>query len=204
MFLKRDHLMPSFRGTAFRDRLRCSRSGMVTLVGLLVMIACGRAPQKLETVKFAGEWHEFEGTWTAAGSRYILKLGPDRQASHGNFSGSLLLAGPSRPAIGFRAEAIVLNDSATGMVGRAVWTDEHGDQAFSELRGEGTAVNNKIVGTFIGGTGRYSGATGTYEFSWRFVLENEDGIVEGQSIGLKGRVSVGSPKATADTGGARP
>ena len=111
-------------------------------------------------------------------------------------NGSLLLAGPSRPGVGFRAEAIVLNDSATGMVGRAVWTDERGDQVYSELRGEGTATGNRIVGTFLGGTGRYAGATGTYEFSWQFVLETEDGTVQGQSVGLKGRVRVGAPPAT--------
>jgi hypothetical protein len=87
---------------------------------------------------------------------------------------------------------IVLNDSETGMLGRAVWTDEHGDQAWSELRGEGNKTTNRIVGTFVGGTGRYSGATGTYEFSWKFLLENEDGNVQGESIGLKGRVRVGS------------
>jgi hypothetical protein len=90
----------------------------------------------------------------------------------------------------------VFSDSATGIVGRAVWTDERGDQAISELRGEGTANNNKIIGTFIAGTGRYSGATGTYEFSWRFVLENEDGVVQGQSIGLNGQIRVDSPQAT--------
>jgi hypothetical protein len=90
--------------------------------------------------------------------------------------------------VGFRSEAILFSDTATGLVGRAAWTDEHGDQAYSELQGQGTATSNKITGTFVGGTGRYSGASGSYEFSWRFVLENEDGAVEGQSVGLKGRV----------------
>jgi hypothetical protein len=84
----------------------------------------------------------------------------------------------------------VFSDTVTGLVGRAVWTDEHGDCAYSELRGEGSASNNKIIGTFLGGTGRYSGATGSYEFSWHFVLENEDGAVQGQSLGLKGRVRI--------------
>jgi hypothetical protein len=37
--------------------------------------------------------------------------------------------------------------------------------------------------------------TGTYEFAWRFVLEAEDGQVQGQSVGLKGRVQFGSPTA---------
>ena len=102
-----------------------------------------------------------------------------------------------------RAEAIVLNDSTTGMVGRAVWTDERGDQVYSELRGEGTATGNKIVGTFLGGSGRYRGAEGTYELSWRFVLESEDGSVQGQSAGLKGRVRLGLPQGTSSAGGPR-
>ena len=97
-----------------------------------------------------------------------------------------------------------MNDSATGMVGRSVWTDERGDQVYSELRGEGTATGNRIVGTFLGGTGRYSGATGSYEFSWRFVLESEDGVVQGQSVGLKGRVHVEARATRTPAEGSRP
>jgi len=169
---------------------------------LLVLSACGCSHRAPTLVASKGGWHDFEGTWTAAGSRYIMQLGSNRQASIANLAGSLLLNGPSRPALGFRAEAIVLNDTAAGMVGRAVWTDEHGDQAYSELRGEGTATSNKVVGTFLGGTGRYSGATGTYEFSWRFLLQAEDGSVQGQSIGLKGRVRFGS-ESTQSSGEGR-
>jgi len=121
-----------------------------------------------------------------------------------DLNGSLLLTGPARSAVGFRAEAVVLNDSATGMVGRSVWTDERGDQVYSELRGEGTATGNRIVGTLLGGTGRFAGAKGTYEFSWRFVLETGDGTVQGESAGLKGRVRAGTPQAAPGAGGARP
>lgn len=164
-----------------------SASCCVVLIGLL-MTTCGRAPQVSKSVVSDGEWHEFQGTWTAVGSRNILLLGVDRRAAVSIFNGSLVLGGASRPGVGFRSEAILFSDTATGLVGRAAWTDEHGDQAYSELQGQGTATNNKITGTFVGGTGRYSGASGSYEFSWRFVLENEDGAVEGQSVGLKGRV----------------
>ena len=69
-----------------------------------------------------------------------------------------------------------------------MWTDERGDQVFSELKGEGTAAENRISGTILGGTGRYAGAEGSYEFSWRFVLEAEDGSIQGSTVGLKGRV----------------
>lgn len=172
----------------------------VALAGFLVVAGCGSMPQATSPLT-GSEWHQFAGTWTAAGARHSIQLGANRQASTAQLTGSLLLAGPSKPAVGFRSEAIVFNDSSTGMVGRAVWTDEHGDQVFSELKGEGTASNNRIVGTFVGGTGRYSGATGTYEFSWRFLLEDEDGTVQGQSIGLSGQVRAASPQGASDAGG---
>ena len=65
---------------------------------------------------------------------------------------------------GIPAEAVVLNDSITGLVGWAVWTDAVGNQVYSELRGESAATGNRMFGTFLGGSGRYQGATGTYCF----------------------------------------
>ena len=169
-------------------------TGVVVAVGVVALAtsSCSPPPSSPANAPVGSEWREFEGTWTAAGSRQSIALGADRRASVSTLKGSLLLSGASRPAVGFRAEAVVFNDSATGMVGRAVWTDAHGDQAWSELRGEGTATGNRIVGTFVAGTGRYAGVTGNYEFSWRFVLETEDGTVQGQSVGLKGRIRGGS------------
>jgi len=175
----------------------------VGLVSLVLVSACGREPQPSKSVLSVGEWLEFQGTWNAVGSRNTMRLGGDRQASISTFNGSLVLAGPLRQEVGFRSEAIAFSDSATGLVGRAVWTDEHGNRIYSELRGEGTAKHNKITGTFVGGTGRYSGATGTYEFSWRFVVENEDGTLQGQSMGLSGRVRLDSERAGAGAGALR-
>jgi hypothetical protein len=173
------------------------------LAGLLALAACGPSSESADVRAEAGGWHEFRGTWTAAGSRHGITLGSDRRASIANFEGTVLLTGDERPAVGFRAEAVVLNDSASGMVGRAIWTDQNGDQAYSELKGQGTNTGNTVVGTFLGGTGRYRGATGTYEFSWRFVLESDDGTVQGQSAGLRGRVRFDEP-ATPGAGGSRP
>jgi hypothetical protein len=135
-----------------------------------------------------GGWREFEGSWTAAGSVRTLALGGTREATLADLHGSLLLAGPSRPGIGFRGDAIALSDNLTGMVGRAVWTDERGHQIFSELRGAGPARGGHVTGTFVGGTGRYAGATGSYEFTWQYVMTGEDGVVQGRAVGLKGRV----------------
>jgi len=168
------------------------RTGIVALA--LVVTACGGpAPEASKPAAVPGEWREFEGAWTAAGSRRTIPLGAGRRASIIDLRGTLLLSGPARPGVGFRAEVIGLVDSAMGLQGRSVWTDERGEQVFSELKGEGTAAENRITGTILGGTGRYAGVTGTYEFSWHFVIESEDGSIQGRTAGLKGRFRIGEP-----------
>ena len=157
----------------------------------LAVGACDREPQPLTTA--SGEWREFEGSWNAAGTRQTIALGTDRKASTIDLRGSMLLAGAGRPGVGFSAQVIALVDSETGLVGRGVWTDERGDRVFSELKGEGTKEKNHIIGTILGGTGRYAGAVGTYEFSWQYVIESEDGSIQGRAVGLKGRVRPGQP-----------
>jgi hypothetical protein len=163
------------------------------LLGLaLAAAACGPASQSPRPAAATGESLEFEGSWNATGGRHSISLGADRLGSILNLKGTMLLAGPGRPGVGFQSEVIGLVDSATGFQGRSVWTDEHGDQVFSELQGEGTAANNHITGKILGGTGRYAGATGTYEFSWQWVMEAEDGSIQGRAVELKGRVRSGS------------
>ena len=162
----------------------------------LAAAACGPSSEPPKSaMPAAGEGREFEGSWNAAGSRRTISLGGDRRGSIIDLRGSVLLSGPGRPGVGFRSDVIALSDSETGLIGRSVWTDEKGDQVFSELKGEGTAAKNLITGTILGGTGRYSGITGSYEFSWRFVIEAEDGSIQGNASGFKGRFQVGQTNA---------
>ena len=72
-------------------------------VGLmaLFMMACSCAPQVANSSR--GEWHDFQGTWTATGSRNIMRLGGDRRAALSSVEGSLVLASPSRSGVGFRS-----------------------------------------------------------------------------------------------------
>ncbi len=189
--------------TSLKANSRARGFRLVVIAALVAAAGCSPSSAPSGAFQSTTEWHEFQGTWTAVGSRHRIPLGTDRRASIADLNGTLLLAGSSRLGVAFRAEALAFNDSATGMIGRAVWTDERGDQVYSELRGEGTATGSRVVGTFVGGSGRYAGATGTYEFSWRFVLQTEDGDVQGQSEGLRGRVRVGSPQVAPDAGGPR-
>src|SRR5258705_5050483 len=130
--------------------------------------ACAPPPQAEPKAASAGEWRAFEGTWSAAGKRHTLELGPDHQASSFYLTGSLLLSGPQRLGVGFRAQAIGLSDSRTGMSARCVWTDEDGDEVFSELKGATVATGGLVEGAIIGGTGRYAGVTGEYSFHWQY------------------------------------
>lgn len=161
----------------------------------LALDACRPAAEAPDSAAASTEWNEFEGSWNAAGTRRTIALGPERTASILDFQGSMLLAGAKRPGVGFRADVIAIVDSETGLVGRSVWTDERGDQVFSELNGEGTATRNRIAGSIVGGTGRYADATGSYEFSWQSVMEADDGSIQGRTVDLKGRVRSRHPNA---------
>jgi len=185
--------MGFLRMTGWPDRKRYwGVSGRhVLLAWAMAAMACGPAAESPRPNGTSGEWLQFEGSWNAAGSRRTISLGADRHGSILDLRGTMLLAGSKRPGVGFRSELIALVDSETGLVGRSVWTDERGDQVFSELQGEGTAARNHITGKFLGGTGRYAGATGSYEFSWQWVMEAEDGTIQGRAIELKGRILPG-------------
>jgi hypothetical protein len=162
------------------------------LLGLaFAAAACGPAKESPRPAAASGGELEFSGSWSGIGSRHTISLGAERFGSIVDLKGTMLLAGPGRPGVGFQSEVIGLVDSATGFQGRSVWTDERGDQVYSELKGEGTAAKNHITGTVLSGTGRYAGATGSYEFSWQWVMEGEDGAIHGRAVDLKGRVKPG-------------
>ena len=169
----------------------------LVLASILAVTACAPETEPVAAAGAPGEWVEFEGSWNAAGSRKTLSLGGDRRGAIVELRGSMLLSGAGRPGAGFHSEVIGLTDTATGFTGRSVWTDEHGDKVFSALEGEGTAARNHISGTLLGGTGRYAGVEGSYEFSWQFVLETEDGAIQGRALELKGRVRLGSESGGA-------
>ena len=168
------------------------------LLGLaFAAAACGPAQESPRPAAASGAELEFSGSWSGLGSRHTISLGAGRIGSIVDLKGTMLLTGPGRPGVGFQSEVIGLTDSATGFQGRSVWTDENGDQVFSELQGQGTAAKNRITGTILSGTGRYAGVTGSYEFSWQFVMEGEEGAVQGRAVDLKGRVQTSAAAGAA-------
>ena len=172
----------------------------VVLASLLFGAACGQPRVPSQVVPSTDEWRTFEGNWSPSGTRQTLDLGTNHRSSIFELTGSLLLIGDRGLGVGFQAQAIGLTDSLAGMQGRCVWTDERGDKVYSELKGEFVATGNQIVGTFLGGTGRYAGVTGEYSFQWLYVLESEDGAVSGRAVDLKGRARLGSAAAAPGGG----
>lgn len=176
----------------------------IALAVTMGVVACGEKPPLAERPPTGDGWHAFQGSWTASGTRHTLHLGGEHRASIVAVGGSMLLGGERRMGVGFRMEVIGLSDDVRGLVGHAVWTDERGDQVFSALKGERVGGGNRITGTITGGTGRYDGVTGDYEFQWQYVIEAEEGMIQGRAIGLKGRFRRGDGAAPTRTGGARP
>lgn len=182
----------------FRERSLVSLGRRWAVLALLLFAtACSRPTAPAPGIPSMSEWRAFEGTWSASGTRQTLNIGTNHRASIFDLSGSLLLIGQEGLGVGFQAQAIGFTDSLAGMQGRCVWTDERGDKVYSELKGEFVATGNHIVGTFLGGTGRYAGVTGDYSFQWRFVVESDDGTVGGRAVDLKGRARLASAAPTA-------
>lgn len=193
----------TFNGCGRREPRLPVREWLAPALLLLLLVGCDRSNDSTRMTPSDGQWLEFEGTWTAAGTRRTLNLGADRRSAIFELTGSLLLTGAQRPAVGFKAEAMGFSDSRDGMVGRCVWTDERGEKVYSDLKGEMVGDGNHITGTFVGGTGRYAGVTGEYTFQWQYVVEAEYGAVSGRVVNLKGRARLGQPTTAPAEGPAR-
>jgi hypothetical protein len=137
------------------------------------------------------------------GERHSLRFGPDRRISVASLSGTLLVTGEQGLGVGFQGRILAFSDEKTGGVGRAVWTDDRGDQVFSELTGGTVARGHRVAGTIVGGTGRWAGLAGSYDLEWQSVMEAEEGMIQVRTVDLKGRVRFGQP-ATPPAGGTTP
>ncbi len=130
----------------------------------------------------------FEGNWTASGTYHLLPMGPGRRAATLHLSGSLVLTAGEGLSRGFGIEAIGFDDGRGNIIGEGVWTDERGDQLFSEMKGGTIRSGHHVTGTITGGTGRYAGLAGEYEFDWQYVVPNPEGGFQVSVVGLKGKV----------------
>lgn len=140
-------------------------------------------------------WRPFEGAWSASGRRQAIPTETGGSAAIVEVSGAVSLTLGEGLSRGFRAEFVGFDDGQGLSVGRSVWTDERDDRLFSRIKGESLQTGKRFVGTFTGGTGRYAGLEGEYSFTWQYVVSAEDGMIQGRTVGLSGRVRrAGAPQ----------
>ena len=180
-----------------RDSMRRMPACFVPLAALLLAAACTPSGEPAQGRVLQGEMRSFTGSWSAAGLKRTVKLESGHEAAVFDLTGSVVLSGENRPAVGFQARVIGFSDKNAAMLGRSVWTDERGDQVFSDLNGNAKATGNRIFGTIRGGTGRYAGVSGDYSFEWKYMLDSGDGAVSGRADDLKGQVQVSSAALAA-------
>ena len=156
------------------------------VLSVLMLTSAGGVTSRAQQTS-SEEWRAFSGTWSAVGRRQTLPTEGARAAAISQLSGAVVLSTPGGLSGAFRGEAIGFDDGNQSGSGRAVWTDTRGDRVFSVLNGERLATGHRITGTITGGTGRYAGLTGDWELTWQFVVETEDGEVQGRAADLKGR-----------------
>jgi hypothetical protein len=161
------------------------------LLVVLVGVAGTTAALSGQQAAAADDWRTFEATWSAAGERHALPADEGGIAVIVRLSGALVLRTGDGLSRGFRAQAIAFDDGRGAGVGRAVWTDDRGDQVFSDLAGQPAQTGRRVSGSITGGTGRYAGLTGSYAFTWDYVLPSDDGRIQARAVAVTGRFRPG-------------
>jgi hypothetical protein len=134
----------------------------------------------------------FEGVWSASGDRETVPTETGSLAAIARLSGAVVLTGAGGLGRGFRGELIGYDDGRGVVLGRWVWTDDKGDRIFGTLTGEPIATGRQVSATITGGSGPYAGLSGEFEFTWQYVVSGEGAMVQGRTVGLKGRYRRGS------------
>ena len=158
------------------------------VAGSLALALVGQAPEAAGQGDPATDWRPFEGSWSVSGRRTTVAVEGGAEAAVVELRGAVALTRGEGISRGFHGQVIGFDDGQGVSLGRAVWTDGHGDRIYSRLKGEPLATGRRIVGTITGGTGRYEGLEGEYAFTWQYVVAAEDGVIQGRAVRLEGRV----------------
>jgi hypothetical protein len=165
------------------------------LLVLTILVASGASSQEPPAPPPTSS-SPFEGSWSGTGSTEVLLIGLGLRALTFHLSGSLVLTTQEGLDRGYRCIVIGFDDGRGSSVGTCVWIDERGDKIFSDLKGRAMGTGQHFRGTITGGSGRYLGLRGGYEFDWSYVIQTPDGTLQGRVEKLTGSV-VRSPSPSA-------
>jgi len=74
---------------------------------------------------------------------------------------------------------------------RCVWRSLKGEKAYSVLSGQALEEGVRVTGEFVGGTDRLKGLTGTFDFTWKHTITDQNqGIFTGFTQDLNGTYKI--------------
>jgi hypothetical protein len=168
------------------------RGSRFAAAALAAILAAPLLPAQAQQPPADG-WRPFKATWTLSGTRQHLPTEGARPAAIAHLSGPLAVTSGEGLGRGFLGEVIGFDDGGPLFVGRAVLTDEKGDRVYCALTAEPVGTGHKAKVTITGGTGRFVGLEGTFEFSWQYVVSPESGEVSGRIANIEGRTRMVRP-----------
>lgn len=170
------------------------RLAMALALALAASLTGSASPRQDPAVQAPPEaWQTFEASLSASGRREVLAVEDGRTAVTFRLSGSLVVTRSDGLGKGFRAEFIGFDDGAGMGTARAAWTDDNGDRIFSRMVKTDIQAGRRAEATITGGTGRYAGITGSYTFTWQYVLPGEQGVTHVRVVAMKGRYRMEPP-----------
>lgn len=141
---------------------------------LVLLLWCVAASVSAVSSVLAAEEGTFSGTWVANGSKEVLALGSQREATIFKLSGQVHLTNKIGKESDYWAECVGLADSETGSDIRCVWRSLGGDEIYLAMKGTRMEKGSSITGSIIGGNGADKGITGSLRFTWSMIFKQED------------------------------
>jgi len=158
----------------------------LSVVSLIMLTAGTFAPS------LRAQWPQNEGTftgfWTVSGSVHVLERGDKVVATAGRLAGTVV-GNTSQGAIpSFETDCVVFSDTRERGIARCVWTGASGDQIYVDVTSDGPAGFGRARGEFVGGSGRFEGMTGAFQFEWNYSLSRgSDATLDGHTLQMSGR-----------------
>jgi len=145
-------------------------SGFLTSVILLATIAMVMPTPFLA----AAENGTFTGTWIASGKRQAQDFAEGRDVFTYRVEGHLNLKDGLGEVVDLWSECSGLWDAKTGSMTRCVWRGMEGQKAFIVMERQSLDEGARVTGEIIGGTGKLSGITGVFTFTWSSMFFNDE------------------------------
>ncbi len=110
----------------------------------------------------------FDSTWDIKGTARQVEFGPARLIRTARHTGTIAFRSGTGLVGTVMTSCVSLNDTGARDTGRCVWVTQEGAKLFSEISGKlpPGGESGEVVGTFVGGTGRFERVSGSYSLNW--------------------------------------